>query len=464
MAKVTTMDIYKLLPQTNCEKCNEASCMAFATKLSEKKVDLSLCTELSDEEFKKLDDLLAPAVKEVIIGKDDKVRVIGGDEVLYRYEESYYNQTILAIDVPDDLDPLEFDEKVKIIENTEFERTGEVLKLDAIALRNKSGDAGKFAECAKKLKSAKYPVFLVTLDPVAMEAALEEIGDERPLMYAATENNFNEMADLAIKYQCPLTVFSPCDLEKMKDLVYTLRSYGVEDIVLDPGTFTGKAIGDTIDNFVMSRRLAVEDRDEDFRYPLLGVPALIRLNNKDDEVKKSVMEDTVASVLINKYADILILKGTEFWEFIPILTLRQSLYTDPRKPQAVDSGIYEFGEVDENSPVILTTNFALTFYTVEGDFKSGNSNCYLLVLDTGGRAVDVAIAGGQFDAKAVKDLIKETKIEDKINTRKMIIPGLAASLSGEIEDETGWDVMVGPRDSSAVPDFIIEEFWHKVIK
>lgn len=458
MAKVTAMDVYKLLPQTNCEDCGEASCMAFATKLSEKEADLVLCTELTEEQFAKLDDLLAPAVKEIIIGKDDKAKVIGGDEVLYRYEESYYNQTALSIDVPDDLDSADFDEKIKTIENIEFERTGELLKLDAIALRNKSGDPSKFAECAKKLKNASYPVILVTFDPIAMEEALKVIGDERPLMYAATKDNITDMAELADKYQCPITVFSPGDIEGMKDLVFTLRSNGIDDIVMDPGTLTKEAIGDTLDNFVMSRRLAVEDKEEDFRYPLLGVPALVRLNNDDDEIKKGTMEATVASTLMNKYADILILKGTEIWELIPVLTLRQSLYTDPRKPQAVDPGVYEFNEVDENSPVLLTTNFALTYYTVEGDLKSGNAICYLLVLDTVGRAVDVAIAGGQFDGKAVADLIKESGIEDKIKTRKMVIPGLAAPLSGEIEDETGWEVMVGPRDSSAAADFIAEKF------
>ena len=458
MVKVTAMDVYKLLPQTNCEKCGEASCMAFAAKLSEKESDISLCTELVGENFKKLDDLLAPFVKEIIIGKDDKFSLIGGDEVLYRYEESYYNQTIIAIDIPDDLEESQFDERIKKIEDTKFERTGESLKLDAIALRNKSQNPKKFAECAKKLKSSKYPVFLLTFDSIAMEAALKEIGDERPLMYAATENNFDEMANLAIKYQCPITVSSPGNLEKMKDLVFTLKSLGVEDIVLDPGTLTGKALGDTLDNFVMCRRLAIEEKDENFRYPLLGIPALVRLDNEDDEIKKGVMEATVASTLINKYADALILKGTEIWELIPILTLRQSVYTDPRKPQAVDSGIYEFGEVDKDSPVILTTNFALTYYTVEGDLKSGKATCYLLVLDTTGNAVDVAIAGGQFDGKAVADLIKDTGIENKINTRKMVIPGLAALLSGEIEDETGWEVMVGPRDSSAAADFITDKF------
>ncbi|MDP1552390.1 MAG: acetyl-CoA decarbonylase/synthase complex subunit gamma, partial [Methanobacteriaceae archaeon] len=227
--------------------------------------------------------------------------------------------------------------------------------------------------------------------------------------------------------------------------------------VLDPGTFVGDGIGDTLDNFVMIRRLAVEEKDEDFRFPILGIPALLRLNNDEDDVTKSIKEATIASTLLNKYADILILNGTDIWELIPVLTLRQSLYTDPRKPQAVDSGLYEFGELDENSPVLLTTNFALTYYTVEGDLKSGKANCYLLVLDTEGRAVDVSLAGGQLTGKSVADLIKETGIEDKVKTRKMIIPGLAAPVSGEIEDDSGWEVVVGPRDSSAVPDYLTKE-------
>ena len=126
---------------------------------------------------------------------------------------------------------------------------------------------------------------------------------------------------------------------------------------------------------------------------------------------------------------------------------------NPRKPQAVDPGVYEFGEVEENSPVLLTTNFALTYYTVEGDLKSGKSTCYLLVLDTLGRAVDVSLAGGQLTGESVAELIKDSGIEEKVKTRTLIIPGLSAPISGEIEDESGWDVVVGPRDSSAVPDF-----------
>lgn len=454
---VTAMDVYRLLPKTNCAKCGEASCMAFATKLSEKETDLELCTQLSANEADKLADVLAPAVREIIIGKGNKARMIGGDEVLYRYELTYYNQTPLVIDVSDDMDSAEFDERVKKIEGTEFERTGEMLSLDAIALRNKSGDALKFKEAAEKLKSSELALVLCSFDPEAMKAALEAVGDERPLIYGATENNIEEMAALALEYNCPVALFVPNDLEKMKELSRILRSKGIKDIILDPGTFVNDGIGDTLDNFVMIRRLAVEERDEDFRFPILGVPAMAWLENSDDDVSTAIKEATIAATLIDKYADMMIIHGTEIWELIPILTLRQSVYTDPRKPQAVDPGLYEFGEVNEDSPVALTTNFALTYYTVEGDLKAGKANGYLLVLDTEGRAVDVSVAGSQFNGKAVADLIKETGIEEKVKTRKMVIPGLGAPVSGEIEDESGWEIMVGPRDSSALPDFLREK-------
>jgi acetyl-CoA decarbonylase/synthase complex subunit gamma len=268
------MDIYRLLPQTNCEICGEASCMAFATKLSEKDTQLELCTELEDDQLEKLESLLAPAVRQITFGIGDKTATLGGDEVLYRYELTYYNQTPLVIDVSDNMDDTAFQDRVKSIEEAEFERTGEKLTLDAIALRNVSGSAEQFAEVAGKLKKSKLPLVLCSMDSEAMKAALEVVGDERPLIYAATENNLEDMANLAIQYECPITIFVNNDLEKMKELSRILRAKGIKDIVLDPSTFVGDGIGDTIDNFVMIRRLAVEENDEDFRFPIMGVPAI----------------------------------------------------------------------------------------------------------------------------------------------------------------------------------------------
>ncbi|MBA2858054.1 acetyl-CoA decarbonylase/synthase complex subunit gamma [Methanococcus maripaludis] len=452
--KVTAMDIYKLLPKTNCGKCGEASCMAFAAKLSQKEAELSACPQLKGADFEKLANMLAPAVREIKIGTGDRAVTIGGDEVLYRYELTYYNPTAVAVDLSDDMDDSAFDQKLVKIKNLEFERTGEILKLNAVALRNKSGDSEKFKKAAEKLKDSEIPVILCSFDPKAMEAALDVIGSKRPLIYAATENNIDEMSELALKHNCPISLFVPNDLEKMKQLSRKLRESGVKDIVLDPGTYIGEAIADTMDNFIMIRRLAVEEKDDDFRFPILAVPAVCWINPEEDEILTKMKEATTAAALMNRYADVMILHGVDIWEMMPVLTLRQSLYTDPRKPQSVEAKIYEFGEVDENSPVIMTTNFALTYYTVAGDLKSGKVNCYLLVLDTNGKAVDVAVAGSQFNGKAAAELIKETGIEKLVNHKKLIIPGLAASVSGDIEDQSGWEVIVGTRDSSEVPAFL----------
>ncbi|MBA2863755.1 acetyl-CoA decarbonylase/synthase complex subunit gamma [Methanococcus maripaludis] len=452
--KVTAMDIYKLLPKTNCGKCGDASCMAFAAKLSQKEAELSACPQLKGADFEKLANMLAPAVKEIKIGTGNKAVTIGGDEVLYRYELTYYNPTAIAVDLSDDMDDSAFDQKLVKIKNLEFERTGEILKLNAVALRNKSGDSEQFKKAAEKLKDSEIPVILCSFDSKAMDAALDVLGSKRPLIYAATENNIDEMSKLALKHNCPISLFVPNDLEKMKQLSRKLRESGVKDIVLDPGTYIGEAIADTMDNFIMIRRLAVEEKDYDFRFPILAVPAVCWINPDGDEILTKMKEATTAAALMNRYADVMILHGIDIWEMMPVLTLRQSLYTDPRKPQSVESKIYEFGTVDENSPVIMTTNFALTYYTVAGDLKSGKVNCYLLVLDTNGKAVDVAVAGGQFNGKAAAELIKDTGIEKLVNHKKLIIPGLAASVSGDIEDQSGWEVIVGTRDSSEVPAFL----------
>jgi acetyl-CoA decarbonylase/synthase complex subunit gamma len=45
-----------------------------------------------------------------------------------------------------------------------------------------------------------------------------------------------------------------------------------------------------------------------------------------------------------------------------------------------------------------------------------------------------------------------------VKHKKLIIPGMAARLRGEIEDSTNWEVMVGPRDSSQIKSFLAK-YW-----
>jgi len=238
-----------------------------------------------------------------------------------------------------------------------------------------------------------------------------------------------------------------------------LHEYGVEDLVLDPGTFVGDGLADTLNNFTMIRRAGCKRIDELLGFPLLGVPMVAWLERSEapEEIVKW-REAYVAAMQIVRFADVLIMHNVDGWALLPNVILRQNIYTDPRKPVAVEPGLKVFGAPDENSPVMFTTNFALTYYTVASDIESAKVNGYLLVVDTEGIAVDSAVAGRKLTAEKVADAIKTSRIENKVKHRKLIIPGKAARLSGEIEELSGWQVLVGPRDSSDIPKFLQEKW------
>ena len=236
-------------------------------------------------------------------------------------------------------------------------------------------------------------------------------------------------------------------------------AYGVSDIVLDPGTFINEGLPDTINNFTMLRRAATKGGEELAGFPLLGVPMVAWVDKgemADDLVKWR--EAYVASMLIVRYADVLIMHENDGWALLPMTVLRQNIYTDPRKPVAVAPGLKVYGTPDENSPVFFTSNFALTFYTVASDIESSKLNAYLIVVETEGSAIDSGVAGRKLTAERVADAIKASGIEQKVKHRKIIIPGKASRISGEIEELSGWKVQVGPRDSSEIPKYLIEKW------
>jgi len=287
------------------------------------------------------------------------------------------------------------------------------------------------------------------------------IPKSRPLLYAATKDNWKEMAELALMYNCPLTVFAPNDLKTLLSLAKTLTEYGVEDLVLDPGTFSNEGLADMLNNFTMIRRAACEKGDELCGFPLIGVPmtAWVERGEAVDEIVKW-REAYLASMLIVRFADIVIVHSVDGWSLLPSVILRQNIYTDPRKPVAVEPGLKAFGTPEENSPVMFTTNFALTYYTVASDIESAKINAYLIVVDTEGTAVDSAVAGRKLTAEKIADAIKASGIENKVRHKKLIIHGKSARLSGEIEELSGWQILVGPRDSSEIPKFL-QEKWQK---
>ncbi len=462
--ELSPIDIYKILPKINCKECGEENCMAFATKIVNREINVDQCPPLLNTEhakaFAQLKEMLKPPVREVVVGEGEKAVKLGGKLVMYRHEFTYFNPTAIAIDVTDEMTDEELLSRIKKTEQFSYEYIGYTLKLDMIAVRSTSGEPEKFKATVKKVvEKTDLPLILCTLNSNVAEAGLMAAPKARSLLYAATVDNWKDMAELALMYNCSLVVSAPNDLSALASLTKTLMAYGVQDLVLDPGTFANEGLADTLNNFTMLRRAACKGGEELAGFPLMGVPmvAWVGKGETADEVIKW-REANLAAMLIVRFADILVMHGADGWSLLPNAVLRQNIYTDPRKPVAVEPGLKEFGTPDENSPVLFTTNFALTYYTVASDIESSKTSAYLIVVETEGSAVDSGVAGRKLTAERVADAIKETGIESKVNHRKIIIPGKASRISGEIEELSGWKVQVGPRDSSEIPKYIIDKW------
>ncbi|MEI7856108.1 MAG: acetyl-CoA decarbonylase/synthase complex subunit gamma [Methanomicrobiales archaeon] len=461
--EISPIDVYSLLPRTNCKECGESNCMAFATRVVNGELTLSACPPLHTIEYssqhESLSVLMAPPVRQVTIGTGETAIIVGGKYVLQRHEFTFHNPTPVAIDVNDLMPEAELEARVRQISGFSYNYIGRTLTLNAIAVRSCSGDPAVFGNTVKKVAgTTNLPLLLCALDPLVMEAGLLETKDQRPLIYAATEKNWKAMADLALRFNAPLAVSAPRNLPLLRSLVRTLIAYGVTDLVLDPGTVAEGGLAQTLDTFTAIRKQAFKNFDELSGFPLLGIPLTVWTGGELSEDVLKWQEAIMASMLLSRYSDLLIMHSLDGWVLLPQLIWRFNLYSDPRKPVSVEAGVKSFGRPDRDSPVLITTNYALTYFTVESDIKASNLDCYLIVTDTGGLSVESAVAGRYFTADAIASALNEYKVGDLVNHKTLIIPGLSARLSGETEEATGWKILVGPKDSSGIAAFIRERW------
>jgi acetyl-CoA decarbonylase/synthase complex subunit gamma len=461
--ELSPIEIYQLLPGTNCKECGETNCMAFAAKLVNREATITECPPLlvpeNQETYEKLWALLKPSVRSVQLGLGENIVKLGGEYVLYRHEFTYFNPTSIAIDVSDEMSDEELEIRIKVVNDFSYEYIGMNLTLDMVAIRSSSREPAKFEAAVNRVAElTEKPIILCTEEPEVMEQGLASVGHRRPLIYAATHSNWKEMADLALMYDCPITVSAPNDLDLLKSLARTLTEYGVQDIVLDPGTMSIEDIRQTLENFTVLRLNAMNEEEDYLGFPLLGIPMVTWADESEDPIIKEWNESILANSLIVRFADALIIHGINGWSLLPLVILRQNIYTDPRKPVSVEPGVNVFGEPNENSPVFLTTNFALTYYTVASDIESAKVDCYVIVVDTEGLSVESAVAGRHLTADVVAETMNEFNVNEKVHHRHLVIPGRAARLSGEIREATGWNVSVGPMDSSGIARYV-EEKW-----
>lgn len=459
------LEAYKYLPQTNCGECGEPTCMAFASKLIDRSGKTENCPPLvKEKKFAKklaeLDRLLAPEIRQVTIGVGERAANIGGDDVLYRHKLTFFNKTKMFFDVSDNMEEAALVERVNKIADFKKFYVGRNLLLDGVAIRAASNDPAKFAAAVKKVAEVGLPMIFCSFNPAVLKAGLEVAKDKNPLLYAANKDNWKEVGELALEYKVPVVVSVFNDLDALKSLAKTFAEAGIKDIVLDPGTYpSGKGLKDTFTNFLKVRRAGIMG-DTEIAYPIMALPLTAWMAGIADPVSASYWETVMASVFTIRYGDIMILHSMEPYSTLPEVHLAETIYTDPRTPVSVDGGMYKVGNPDKDSPVFFTTNFALTYYTVESDISANGIVCWLLAVDTDGIGVEAAVAGGQLTSAKVKDAFEKADFDLKRDTNHntLIIPGLSARLQGDLEDTLGANVKVGPMDSGRIPGWI-EKNW-----
>jgi len=430
--------IYKLLPKTNCKKCGFPTCLAFAMQLAAKKVALDKCPHVSDDAKKALESASEPPIKLITVGKGDERVEVGNETVLFRHEEKFYHPAAIGLLIEDTSTDEEIKKALEEIKKLDFERVGQRIAVNLVALACKSKDASKFANALKiVLENSKLAVALMSDEPAIIEKGLEAAKDSIPLIYRATGANYKEMAKLSKTYKAPLVASAPT-LEELEGLVKNLNTEGVTDIILDTGD---KDLSDKIWDFTQIRRLALKKAFRPFGYPVIAF-------TKSEDPYQEVSE---AMTYLAKYAGIIVMKGRAPQQVLPILTARQNIYTDPQKPLQIEPKVYEVGKVTDKSPVLVTTNFSLTYYTVEGEVESSKVPAYIISCDSEGMSVLTAWAADKFTAESIAKALNKSGIKDKVSHKNLILPGYVSVLSGKLEEESGWKVTVGPREASGIP-------------
>ncbi|MFA6449442.1 MAG: acetyl-CoA decarbonylase/synthase complex subunit gamma [bacterium] len=441
---LTGIDIFKKLPKTNCKDCGFPTCLAFAMSLAAGKSELSRCPHVSEEAKKELSAASAPPIRAIKIGAGDSAVIVGGETVEFRHEKTFVNKPPLAVLITTDMSDAEVEAKVKAIDFLKFDRVGFVLKPEMAAVKDAGGGAVKFEALVKKvLGYAACSLILISDDIEALKLGVAACGANKPLLLAARADNADDMAALAKESGCPL-VAKADDLEGLAALVEKLVAAGVKDIVLDSGARKLKKV---YEDQIVIRRAALRKQFRPFGYPTIAFPC--------EMATDLMMETLIAAALIAKYSGIVVVSELKGETTFPLLLERMNIFTDPQRPMATDQGIYPIGNPDANSPVIVTTNFSLTYFIVSGEIETSRVPTWLLIMDCEGMSVLTAWAAGKFNADLIAPFVKKSGIEEKVAHRKIIIPGYTAQISGELEDELkSWEIMIGPREAAHLPAFL----------
>lgn len=440
---MTGIQIFKLLPKTNCGDCGVPTCLAFAMNLAAGKAELSACPHVSEEAKNKLAAESAPPIRPLTMGVGENAVKVGGETVLFRHEKTFVNPPGFAAVVSTSEDDASVDGKIARFKACRWDRVGLTLKPEMFAVKD-AGDAAKFTALAKKVAEAGATVILMSDNVDALKDAAGALKDSKPLIYAATAANADAVGAIAKEVDCPVVAKGDGTLESVIALTEKLSGMGLKDIVIDTGSRELKKV---FEEQIVIRRAALKDR-----FRPLGFPTIVMAN----EIGADLMEESlVAATAVSKYGGVIVMSDVQPHSIFPLLLDRLNIYTDPQRPMTAEQGIYPIGNPDANSPVLVTCNFSLTFFIVSGEIEASRVPTWLLVQDTEGLSVMTAWAAGKFSGESVGTFFNKCGIKDKVSHKKLVIPGYAAGISGELEEEiSGYKVTVGPREASQIAKFL----------
>ena len=208
----------------------------------------------------------APPIRPVAIGAGTRSFKVGGETVMFRHEKTFFNPTALAVMVSSDMDSKALDKKLKEWNALQYERVGLNLRPELVALKDANGDGAAFAGVAKKIaEESEFGLVLMTDNVEAMKGAVDACAFKKPLLYAATADNVEEMGNLAKETGLPLAVKADSvdDLIALSD---KLTGMGLKDLVLDSGA---REIKQLFQDQVAMRRAPLKVANKSLGFPTI---------------------------------------------------------------------------------------------------------------------------------------------------------------------------------------------------
>jgi acetyl-CoA decarbonylase/synthase complex subunit gamma len=440
-------DVVKRLPEggkKNCKECGFPTCFAFAMKLAGGGATVDKCPHLAPEVKAELEDALAPPVKLVTIGTGANTLKIGNEEVVYRHEKTFVHQPGIAVLVSDKEPDASVEGKIKKLKELQFPWVGLTLKADLLALQFESGDKAKFEALVKKVcGSTESGIVLISEDVDALLSAWSICKDRKPLLYPVTKDNIDKVIASSKDSPTPVAIRGD-SVEDLIPLTTKLKEAGLDEVVLDPGS---RKMQDAIRDQTLIRRAALKQNFRPLGYPTIGFPCFM--------TKDRMREMILAAMFVIKYPGVIVLSDIDASSLLPLLVQRLNIYTDPRIPMSVEEKIYEIGEPTAESPVLITSNWALTYFIVASEVEGSKVPSWLCVKDTEGLGVLTGWAAGKFAGDAIGAYVKKYSVESKVNHKRLVIPGKVARIKGELEEALpGWEIIVGPREASEIPGYL----------